>query len=181
MFLLFAVMQCPDGMIPVDNACACQPTCDNPSAESYCPWPNTEKCVCPNGKILFNGHCVQCCGCIDSSGVIHEVRMMTHQMGMLWNSQHVTNQKCTGHASDLPFKGCWKSLFIMRFLKHSMTVQKQNSRKCKSMHRSYSELESGAHTEVKYKRSYKMKMFGDVAIIPENYNKLFWCINKLYD
>lgn len=69
------VMQCPDGMIPVDNACACQPTCDNPSATSYCPWPDTEKCVCPDGKILFNGHCVSCCGCIDSSGVVYEVRI----------------------------------------------------------------------------------------------------------
>lgn len=70
---MFSVQQCPDGMVPTDNTCGCQATCADPTAPSHCNLPNKEKCVCPDGTILFDGHCVPCCGCTEDDGTVHQV------------------------------------------------------------------------------------------------------------
>ena len=47
---------------------ACQPTCDQPSADKFCPYPPIAGCVCLKGTLLHNGDCVPEARCKDVAG-----------------------------------------------------------------------------------------------------------------
>jgi Trypsin Inhibitor like cysteine rich domain len=66
-------IKCANGTVLSSNASPCQPSCENPNADDQCTERNRAVCVCPSGRILFQGQCVSVCGCVDSAGVAHQV------------------------------------------------------------------------------------------------------------
>jgi hypothetical protein len=98
-------LTCPTGMVPATSASLCQPTCDSPSASDNCKFLNDENCVCPTNQILFQGHCVSCCGCIDSSKVAHD-------SGTTWTDASCNLYACVGNTTnDLP---CFSTIVKQR-------------------------------------------------------------------
>ena len=73
-------MACGEDMEYQREAPACPATCLNPTASLYCDFPATEACVCPEGKMLEDGKCIDPvkCGCIDINDVRYEVREQTN-------------------------------------------------------------------------------------------------------
>jgi Trypsin Inhibitor like cysteine rich domain len=90
--LLLTALNCPVDMVASDSASACQPTCDNPTADLFCPHPNSEGCVCPEGQILFEGHCRACCGSYESDGTVRQVRISSDKSNVLFRNETYVHQ-----------------------------------------------------------------------------------------
>ena len=76
-FLFVSACNCTDAnMQCVGKTTACQPTCNDPTADQTCDLPPAyDTCVCKSGYILFNGHCIRQkdCGCVDRDGTPRQV------------------------------------------------------------------------------------------------------------
>ena len=70
-------MGCAAPLVYTRTGSACPATCADPNAPDNCPFADTEVCVCPDGKMLENGKCIERvdCGCIDSNGIRHKVQL----------------------------------------------------------------------------------------------------------
>ena len=69
-------MECGEDMEYKREASACPATCLSPKAPDNCNYPKTEACVCPEGKMLEDGKCIdpENCGCINDNAVRYGVR-----------------------------------------------------------------------------------------------------------